>query len=75
MHIVNVPSFPHIGNMVGGFGRIALKWPQCFRRRLGRNSLMRYLRSIYGKLYGIGVIRGKNCQNSICILAEQIGLQ
>ena len=43
----------------GGFGRIALKWPQCFRRRLGRNSLMRYLRSIYGKLYGIGVIRGK----------------
>ena len=43
----------------GGFGRLALKWPQCFRRRLSRNSPMRYLRSIYGKLYGIGLIRGK----------------
>lgn len=43
----------------GGFGRLALKWPKCFRRRLNRNSPMRYLRSVYGKLYGIGVIPGK----------------
>ena len=42
----------------GGFGRIALKWPKCFRKRLGRNSPMRYLRSIYGRLYGKGIIRG-----------------
>lgn len=43
----------------GGLGRIALKWPKCFRKRLNRHSPMRYLRSIYGKCYGAGIISGK----------------
>lgn len=43
----------------GGLGRLALKWPKCFRKRLNRSSPMRYLRSIYGRLYGMGVIPGK----------------
>lgn len=43
----------------GGLGRLALYWPQCFRKRLLPNSPMRYLRSLYGKLYGAGFIKGK----------------
>lgn len=43
----------------GGVGRLALTWPKCFRARLERYSPMRYFRSIYGKLYGAGLIPGK----------------
>ncbi|MBQ8258682.1 MAG: hypothetical protein IJY97_03880 [Clostridia bacterium] len=44
----------------GGFGRIALYWPQIFRKRLRKYSPLRYFRSIYGRLYGIGLIKGRN---------------
>lgn len=43
----------------GGLGRIALKWPQFFRRRLPRRSPVRYARSLYGKLYGAHLIPGR----------------
>ncbi|MBQ7379238.1 MAG: hypothetical protein IJW70_06105 [Clostridia bacterium] len=43
----------------GGLGRVALHWPKCFRRRLSRYSPMRYARSLYGRLYGCGIIKGK----------------
>ena len=43
----------------GGFGRIALNWPDCFKKSVGRHSPMRYLRSIYGRLYGAGILRGR----------------
>lgn len=48
-----------MGGSMGGVGRLALKWPKCFRARLEKYSPMRYLRSIYGKLYGAGIIPGK----------------
>ncbi|MBQ7999879.1 MAG: hypothetical protein IJ298_01515 [Ruminococcus sp.] len=43
----------------GGFGRIALNWPKMFRKRAGKHSPRRYLRSLYGRLYGAGIIKGK----------------
>lgn len=43
----------------GGLARLALYWPQLFRNRLPKHSPLRYLRSLYGKLYGIGILRGK----------------
>lgn len=43
----------------GGLGRLALYWPTFFRKRLSRHSPLRYLRSIYGKLYGAKIIKGK----------------
>lgn len=35
----------------GGIGRLALYWPKFFRKRLSANSPMRYIRSLYGKMY------------------------
>ena len=49
----------------GGLGRLALKWPKCFRRKYSANSPMRYLRSIYGKLYGARLIRGRKLPEDI----------
>ena len=43
----------------GGLGRLALNWPTCFRKRLSSHSPLRYLRSLYGKLYGAKIIKGK----------------
>jgi Core-2/I-Branching enzyme. len=43
----------------GGLGRIALYWPKLFRKKYGKNSVLRYARSIYGKMYGAKIIRGK----------------
>lgn len=43
----------------GGLGRIALKWPKIFRKAYKMNSIFRYARSLYGKLYGAGVIKGR----------------
>ena len=43
----------------GGLGRLALYWPKFFRKRLSAHSPMRYLRSLYGRLYGVGIIKGK----------------
>ena len=43
----------------GGLGRIALYWPAVFRKKYTGKSLMRYIRSIYGRLYGAGVLRGR----------------
>lgn len=43
----------------GGLGRIALKWPKIFRVACKKNSIIRYARSIYGKMYGAGVIKGR----------------
>lgn len=43
----------------GGLGRLALTWPDAFRKRLKPHSAKRYLRSLYGKAYGAGILRGK----------------
>ena len=43
----------------GGFGRVALYWPKCFRKRLSPHSPMRYLRSLYGRLYGWRILKGR----------------
>lgn len=43
----------------GGLGRIALNWPKVFRKRCSRYSVRRYIRSLYGKLYGAGILPGK----------------
>ena len=43
----------------GGLGRIALKWPKKFRVAYKKNSVMRYVRSLYGKMYGAGIIKGR----------------
>lgn len=43
----------------GGIARIALKWPAFFRKKLKRNSPVRYLRSLYGKAYGAKILRGR----------------
>lgn len=43
----------------GGMARIALKWPEFFRRHYSVHSPMRYLRSLYGKAYGAHLIPGR----------------
>lgn len=43
----------------GGFGRVALHWPRCFRQRLARHSPLRYARSLYGRMYGCGILKGR----------------
>lgn len=47
----------------GGLGRLALTWPDAFRKRLKPHSAQRYLRSLYGKAYGAGILRGKKLPN------------
>lgn len=49
----------------GGLGRIALKWPKCFRRKYSCHHPMRYLRSLYGKAYGAHIIKGKKLPQNI----------
>ena len=44
----------------GGFGRIALRWPKTFRKRVSRHSPIRYLRSMYGRLYEVDLIKGRD---------------
>lgn len=41
----------------GGLGRIALKWPKIFRQKVGKFSLIRILRGIYGRAYNLKVIQ------------------
>lgn len=43
----------------GGLARLALYWPKCFRNRLSEYSPLRYLRAAYGRLFAVGVIKGK----------------
>ena len=47
----------------GGLGRLALTWPKKFRKRLKPHSVSRYLRSLYGKAYGAGILKGKKLPN------------
>ena len=47
----------------GGLGRLALTWPKEFRKRLKPHSVSRYLRSLYGKAYGAGILKGKKLPN------------
>lgn len=49
----------------GGLGRIALHWPKWARSRLKPHSLQRYIRSLYGKLYGAHVLKGKKLPEDI----------
>lgn len=49
----------------GGLGRIALYWPKIFRKKYKWNSPIRYIRSIYGKLHTIHIIKGKNLPSEI----------
>lgn len=43
----------------GGLGRIALSWPRKFRTKHEWNSPYRYLRSIYGRLYCLHILKEK----------------
>lgn len=43
----------------GGYGRLCLSWPDYFKKRAGKHSLRRFLRGMYGRLYGAGIIKGK----------------
>lgn len=54
----------------GGLGRIALDWPKCFRKKRSGHSPVRYLRSLYGRLYGIGIIRGKKLPDDIVFYGQ-----
>ena len=49
----------------GGLGRIALYWPKIFRKKYKWNSPIRYIRSIYGKLYTLHILRGKKLPSEI----------
>ena len=49
----------------GGLGRLALKWPKCFRKKYSAHSPMRYFRSLYGKAYGAGIIKGRKLPDDI----------
>lgn len=49
----------------GGLGRIALYWPQIFRKKYRWNSPMRYFRSLYGKMYTLHLIKGKKLPKDI----------
>ena len=52
-------KLPNGWQFAGGFGRIALNWPDCFKKSVGRHSPIRYLRSMYGRLYGAGILRSR----------------
>lgn len=56
----NCSELPSKWQYGGGLGRIALKWPKMFRVACKKNSIVRYARSIYGKMYGAGVIKGRH---------------
>lgn len=43
----------------GGLGRVALKWPKYLRRRAVGYQLPRVLRAIYGRLFSVGIIKGR----------------
>lgn len=49
----------------GGLGRLALYWPEWMRRRFKPRSVKRYIRSLYGHLYGWHLIRGKKLPDNI----------
>lgn len=49
----------------GGMGRIALTWPRFTRKKCGYYSPIRVLRSLYGKAYGAGLIKGKKLPRDI----------
>ena len=40
-------------------GRVALKWPKYLRRRAVGYQLPRVLRAIYGRLFSVGIIKGR----------------
>ena len=49
----------------GGLGRIALRWPKFFRKKYSCHHPMRYIRSLYGKAYGAGILRGHKLPDDI----------
>ena len=56
----------------GGLGRLALPWPRWMRSRLKSNSLQRYIRSLYGHLYGWHLIPGKRLPTEIQFLGKAV---
>ena len=54
----------------GGLGRIAMKWPKCFRKKYRQHSVMRYLRAIYGRLYGIKILKGKKLPENMTFYGQ-----
>lgn len=54
----NFKSLPSDGwQYGGGMGRIALKWPRFFRKKVKAYSPIRFLRGLYGRLYNYKIIR------------------
>lgn len=49
----------------GGLGRVELKWPKMFRKKINKNSPLRYLRKIYVSLYEWRIIKGKKLSDKI----------
>ena len=49
----------------GGLGRLALYWPDCFRKRLKRPSILHAMRAVYGRLYGMGLLKGRKLPDNI----------
>ena len=49
----------------GGLGRLALYWPKFFRKRLKRFSFTHCCRAIYGRMYSIGIIKGRRLPTNI----------
>ena len=43
----------------GGLGRVQLKWPRAFIRRVPKYSVIWWLRALYVGLYELGIIKGK----------------
>lgn len=54
----------------GGLGRIALKWPKFFRKKCRYYSITRLFRSLYGKAYGVGIIKGKKLPENISFYGQ-----
>lgn len=49
----------------GGLGRVELKWPKIFRKKISKNSPLRYLRKLYVSLYEFGIIKGKKLSDNM----------
>lgn len=43
----------------GGLGRVALTWPQFLRKATKGYHPIRIMRALYGRLYGLGIIKGR----------------
>jgi hypothetical protein len=62
---IECSQLPNNWDFNGGLGRIQLRWPKIFVKKLPRFSYLRYLRRIYGLAYEIGIIKGQRLPKDI----------